>query len=134
MDDEVLRRLLSLELGRLNQGMVTQPVSLARLVADPAATAATRSGERHAFDAAAVAGLASAVPPWLHGRLRLPITIYEPHDAPGDGYVEDAAAVEALQAMQAATTRPRDGRLWRSAALWRRVMDAHPTCFQRVHI
>ena len=108
MEDEVLRRLMSLELGKLNQGMVTQPVPLA--------------------------ALAAAVPPWLHGRLRLPITVYEPHDAPGDGYVEDAAAVEALEAMRAATTQPRGGRLWMSAALWRRLMESHPTCFQRVHV
>jgi uncharacterized protein (UPF0216 family) len=134
MDDEVLRRLMGLELGRINQGMVTQPVPLARLLADPRATAQARSGEPYAFDAAAVARLAAAAPPWLHGRLRLPITVYEPHDAPGDGYVEDAAAVEALQAMQAATTSPRGGRLWMSSALWRRQMDAYPTCFQRVHL
>ena len=134
MEDEVLRRLLSLELGKLNQGMVTQPVALARLAANPAATATTRSGEPYAFDAGAVARFAAAVPPWLHGRLRLPITVYEPHDAPGDGYVEDAAAVEALEAMKAATTQPRGGRLWMSAALWRRLMESHPTCFQRVHL
>lgn len=134
MEDEVLRRLMSLELGKLNQGMVTQPVFLARVAANPKATATTRSGDAYSFDASAVARLAAAVPPWLHGRLRLPITVYEPHDAPGDGYVEDAAAVEALEAMKAATTQPRGGRLWMSTALWRRLMEAYPTCLQRVHI
>lgn len=134
MEDEVLRRLMSLELGRLNQGMVTQPIPLARILANPKATAATRSGEPFSFDAEAAARLAAAAPPWLHGRLRLPVTVYEPHDAPGDGYVEEPAAVEALQAMKAVPTSPRDGRLWMSAALWRRLMERYPTCFQRVHL
>lgn len=125
---------MSLELGKLNQGMVTQAVPLARLVANPTAQGTTRTGDPYSYDPAAVKALAAKVPPWLHGRLRLPITVYEPHDASGDGYVEDATAVEALEAMKVATTTPRAGRLWMSTALWHRTMDQYPTCFQRVHV
>jgi len=135
MEDEALRRLMGLELGRLNQGMVVQAVPLSRLLARPDATAPTRSGEPHAFDPAAVRAFAAAgVPPWLHDRLRLPVTVYEPHDAPGDGYVEDAAAIEALQAMGEATTAPRSGRLWMSSLRWRTLAERFPTCLQVVHL
>lgn len=131
MDEGALRKWMGFELGRLHSSLVTQPVSLARLLGSGAPEAPTREGGTHAFDQAVLQRLAARLPRDLPARLRLPITIVEPSDDPGDGYVQDAAAILAVQALGAATRQPTaDGRLWMAVVLWRRLAAEWPGCFQ----
>lgn len=131
MDEGALRKWMGFELGRLHSSLVTQPVPLARLLAEPEPSAATRSGDAIAFDADVLRRLAARLPRDLPPRLRLPITVVEPQDNPGDGYVQDAAALLAVQALGAATMSPApDGKLWMALPLWRRLAGEWPGCFQ----
>lgn len=130
MDDEVLRRWMQLDAGRLNLGLASQQLPLATLLAMREPAVPTRDGGTLAFDAGALRRLHDAVPILLRHRLRLPVTIWEPSEHAGDGYVEDEAAIEALVALGEAVTRPRAGRLWMASHLWREVAARWPTCFQ----
>ena len=130
MDEGALRKWMGFELGRLHSSLVTQPVPLAALLnrTDPVAT--TREGGTHVFDPAVLRRFAAALPRDLPGRLALPITIVEPSDNPGDGYVQGAAGIAAVEALGAATTRPSEGKLWMALPLWRRLAGQWPGCFQ----
>lgn len=131
MDEGALRKWMGFELGRLHSSLVTQPVALARLLTQTEPSAGTREGGTHAFDPSVLRRLAEALPRDLPARLQLPITIVEPGDNPGDGYVQGAASVLAVQALGAATMRPSDdGRLWMGLPLWRRLAGQWPGCFQ----
>lgn len=134
MDDETFRRWMRLEGASANQSLVATPAPLPSLRAMKDPGLPTRDGGRHAFDPAILARLEAALPILVRHRLRLPITVWEPHDAPGDGYVEDAAAIEALQALGLATTAPRAGRLWMSVPLWRQAAAQWPGCFQTLTV
>lgn len=129
MDEGALRKWMGFELGKLSSGLVTQPVRLADLLAMPAPQAPTREGGTHAFDPATLRRLAARLPAHTAALLRLPVTVVEPNDLV-DGYVEDAAAIAALQALGLAPTAPRDGRLWMAAVLWRRLARDWPGVFQ----
>jgi len=131
--DDTLRRWMSWELHRLNAATVVQPMALSDLLRSAKPHVPTRDGGVHEFDAGALRKLAADVPPHLHHRLRLPITVYEPHDTPGEGYVQDTAAVEALGALGAATS-PREGRLWMSLPLARVFAERYPTAFQSMSL
>lgn len=130
MDEGALRKWMGLELGRLHSSLVTSPVSLAALLAAAEPQAATRDEGTHTFDRDTLRRLAALVPRDLHGRLRLPITVVEPSDNPGDGYVQDAAAILALQALGAPVMTPTDGKAWMALPLWRRLARDWPGCLQ----
>lgn len=134
MDDETFRRWMRLEGGMANSGLVVATGTIPQLRAMREPALPTRDGGVHAFDPAVLARLEAALPILLRHRLRLPITVWEPHDAPGDGYVEDATAIEALQALGLATTAPRGSRLWMSVPLWRQASGQWPGCFQTLSV
>jgi uncharacterized protein (UPF0216 family) len=125
-------RIFGFELHRMHQALVAQPVPLAQLasMAEPSAT--NRDGSKHAFDKTAVTALAQAVGPGLAARLRVPIRFFDPSESAGSCYVEDPAAIEALQRIGAATTSPREGRMWMSSPLARRLALQYPTLVEFV--
>lgn len=132
MEGDGWSRIFGFELHRLHQAVVAQPVPLADLAAQREPAARNRDGSTHVFDRDAVQRLAAAVGPGLARRLRVPLRFFEPSDAPGSTYVEDAAAIEALQAMGAATTALRQGRMWMSTPLARRLAVQYPTLVEFV--
>jgi uncharacterized protein (UPF0216 family) len=129
MEEGALRKLMGFELGRLHASLVVQPVPLDRLVLLQHPEAPTKDGGSHAFDPAVLQRLLASLPRDLPGRLRLPITVVEPSDL-SDGYVEDRAAILALEALGVATTTPRDGKLWMGSSVWRRIAVDWPGCIQ----
>lgn len=130
MDEGSLRKWMGFELGRLHSSLVTTPVPLATLLAQADPAAPTREGGTHGFDASVLRAFAAKVPRDLHARLRLPITVVEPSDNPGDGYAQDAAALLALQALGVPTLAPTEGKAWMALPLWRRLARDWPGCFQ----
>lgn len=130
MDEGALRKWMGFELGRLHSSLVTQPIALATLLKAGEPEAATRDGGLHGFDPDVLARLAAQVPRDLHGRLRLPLTIVEPSENPGDGYVQDAVGILAVQALGVPVMTPTDGKAWMALPLWRRVAGEWPGCFQ----
>lgn len=133
-DGRPIERWMSLEMQRLTQALVTQPRPLMDLRHEAAPSAPTRGGGQHRFDKDALDALAAGLQPLTRARLRLPITVYLDHDAPGDCYVAEPAAVEALLELRAAATTPRDGRLWMGVPLARELARQYPTLVQFVYV
>lgn len=130
MDEGALRKWMGFELGRLHSSLVTQPALLAQLLSQPQPQAPTREGGTHPFDAAVLRRLAAVLPRDLPGRLRLPVTVVEPSENPGDCYVQDAAGVLAVRALKPDAPSVREGKLWMGLPLWRRLAGEWPGCFQ----
>ena len=130
MDEGALRKWMGFELGRLHSSLVTQPVLLAQLLAQPRPQAPTREGGTHSFDPAVLKRMAASLPRDLPGRLRLPVTVVEPSENAGDGYVQDAAGVLAVQALKPDVPSVREGKLWMGLPLWRRLAGEWPGSFQ----
>src|SRR5256886_16036376 len=68
-------RWISLELGRLNSGLVIEKKSLTRLLGEPEPACRTREGDLHPFDPQALARFASVLTRDEADALRLPLTL-----------------------------------------------------------
>lgn len=93
-------RWVSLELGRLNAGLVVERKSLARLRADPRPACRTREGGEHMFDPAALERLASVLTTQEAEALRLPILLFVTGDLEDSAYLTEEAAAKALRAVE----------------------------------
>lgn len=132
VDDAVLSRWMSLEMGNLARSLVLQP----RLLEDPLAerepSARTKEGEVHRFDVAALRRLSVALTPLARLELRLPMRVHFDHQASGDCYVDDPAAARALAELGVVKTSVAAGRSWFSAPLGWKLAHDWPTLVQFV--
>ncbi len=93
-------RWISLELGRLNAGLVVERKSLASLQREERPACRTREGDEHAFERAALDRLARALTDREAESLRLPITVFVTGDLADSAYVSEEAAAHALRAAE----------------------------------
>ena len=93
-------RWITLELGRINAGLVIARKTLAQLRAETRPSCATREGEEHGFDRAALDRLASALTPKEAETLRLPITLFATGELQEHVYVSDELAAKALRSLE----------------------------------
>jgi uncharacterized protein (UPF0216 family) len=93
-------RWISLELGRLNAGLVVERKSLAQLLDEPVPACRSREGEDHPFDPAALRGLARVLTREETESLRLPVTIFVTGDLEESAYVAEELAAKALRAIE----------------------------------
>jgi uncharacterized protein (UPF0216 family) len=107
-------RWISLELGRINAGLVVERKSLARLRAETQPACTTREGEPHPFDRAALDRLAAVVTAAEAEALRLPITLFATGDLEDHVYLSEEIAARALRALEKyGSAFPfRDGRMY----------------------
>lgn len=95
-----LDRWISLELGRLNAGLVTERKSLAQLRREPRPSCRARDGEDHPFEPAALERLSAVVSAAEAEVLRLPITVYAAGDIEDSAYVAEELAAKALRILE----------------------------------
>lgn len=93
-------RWISLELGRLNAGLVVAKKSLAQLRREARPVCRTREGDEHAFEPAALERLARALTDRDAEALRLPITVFVTGDLEDSAYVAEESAAQALRAVE----------------------------------
>lgn len=93
-------RWISLELGRINAGLVVERKSLARLLREEHPECVTREGAPHAFDRAALERLAAVLTAAEAEALRLPITLFAAGDLEEHVYVAEEVAAKALRAVE----------------------------------
>lgn len=132
VDEDVLKRWMSLELGSVHDGLVPSAIPLSALLSMDEPVAQTKGGDAHRFDEDALAAVAAAVPEELHDRLKLPISVYLDRDAKGNVYVKDEAAIAALKALGEVDREPRDGKLWMGRALAVDLAKRYPSLVQFV--
>jgi len=75
-DESVLMRWMALEMGKINDGVVTGRKRLSDLLIDPHPAAVTRGGAEYAFNKETLMLLGQQLPVNLHARLRLPIIFF----------------------------------------------------------
>ena len=93
-------RWISLELGRLNAGLVVERKSLAQLRRETRPACRTREGEEHTIDPAALERLAGVLSDRDAEALRLPITLFVTGDVADSAYVSEELAARALRAAE----------------------------------
>ncbi len=93
-------RWISLELGRLNAGLVVERKSLAALLVETRPACRDREGREHAFEPAALRRLATALSRDETEALRLPITVFATGDLEDSAYVAEELAARALRAVE----------------------------------
>lgn len=93
-------RWISLELGRLNAGLVVERKSLARLRQETRPTCRTREGEEHAFEPGALERLAHVLNDRDTQALRLPITLFVTGDLADSAYLSEELAAKAVRAVE----------------------------------
>ncbi len=106
-------RWISLELGRINAGLVVERKSLAKLRAEERPSCTTREGGTHSFDRAALDRLASVLTAAEAESLRLPITMFATGDLEDHVYLSEELAARALRTLEkfGAAFPFRDGRM-----------------------
>jgi hypothetical protein len=92
-------RWISLELGRLNAGLVVEKKSLASLLREPEPACRTREGDPYPFDRQALARLAAVLTIDEADRLRLPLTLMVRGES-DDAILTDELGAKALRTLE----------------------------------
>jgi uncharacterized protein (UPF0216 family) len=105
-------RWISLELGRLNSGLVVEKKTLTRLLGETEPACRTREGDLHRFDPKALAMFASVLTREEADTLRLPLTLTVRGDS-DDAILTDELGAKTLRAVEkfGPAFQFRDGRM-----------------------
>jgi hypothetical protein len=132
MDESVLRRWMSLEMGKVNDGVVSARKSLEELLAEEKPSAVTRGGKPYRFDKNVIHALGKALPAPIHRRLRLPMIFFFDMEVADSCFLADAAALEALQALGdlSGQREMQAGRAWVGRAIVFSIIRKYPSVVQ----
>lgn len=133
-DESVFRRWMSLEIGKVNDGIVAERKYLAQLLSEDEPSAVTKAGEDYFFDKTVIEKLGEALPETLHFSLKLPILFFFSFDVRESYLITDEPAVRALKILGELGEMRRmiDGKLWVSRAIVYAIMKKYPTVIQIV--
>lgn len=133
-DESTLLRWMRLEIGRINDGIVSERKRLSHLLAEECPSSVTKGGDRYDFDRDILLRLGQALPGELQRRLRLPILFYFDSTVPDSFFLADEAAVQALQDLGEISSlrRMQGGRLWIAKSLAYAIMNRYPSAMQVV--
>jgi uncharacterized protein (UPF0216 family) len=131
-DESVLRRWMSLEVKKINDGIVADRKILSLLLEEEEPSATTKGGEEYLFDREVLGMLAQRLPARLQRRLRLPILFFFVPDVRDSYYTADEYAVAALQELGeiSGMRTLQKGRLWVAKPIAHAIMQAYPTAVQ----
>ncbi|QSZ66939.1 DUF61 family protein [Methanofollis aquaemaris] len=131
-EESVLKKWVSLEVGRIKDGLVAEKKSLARLLTETSPSSVTKGGKEHAFDREVIRTLGDRLPEKVHGRLMIPITFYSTLDVTDSYYLRDETAFRALQALGELSEmrQMREGKLWVSNTIVYAIMQKYPTVIE----
>jgi len=133
-EDSVLIRWMSMEIGKMNEGIVQDKKLLSVLLGEETPRATTKKGEPYYFQKEVIAPLGAKLPRELHARLKFPILFFLSPDVPDSCSCGDQAAFEALRILgEISEMRTmQEGRCWVSRAIAYAIMHKYPTAVQLV--
>jgi len=131
-DESVLRRWMSLEMGKINDGVVSARVPLSLLLEMERPVATTRGGREHVFDRDVIRKIGKLLPARLRSALKLPILFYFDMEVSDSCMLTDEVALAALQELGDLSTERRmeNGRAWVGRALVFALLRKYPTAVQ----
>ena len=131
-DESTLMRWMRLEIGRINNGIVTERKRLSHLLREEQPSSVTRGGSQYNFDRETLRRLEQALPEEIQRQLRLPITFYFHSTVPDSFFLTDEAALLALRHLEEISPlrRMRGGRLWIAKPIVYTIVNRYPTAMQ----
>ena len=131
-DESVMRRWMHLEISRINDGLVADRKTLARLLGEDRPVSMTKAGREHRYDPAVLAELGKKVPREIQEKLLLPILFFFDSSVPDSAFLTDETALRALQEIgELSDLRTmRDGRLWVGRAIAYSLIRRYPSVVQ----
>ncbi|MDD1653115.1 MAG: DUF61 family protein [Methanomicrobiales archaeon] len=131
-EESVLSRWMSLDMGRINQGIVEVRKTLAELLREENPASVTKEGKEYRFRREILVELGRKLPEPIHRRLRLPVLFRFDPDVADSCLLTDPAAVEALKELGeiGSLRQIRDGRLWMGRAIVYSLIRKYPTVIQ----
>ncbi|WP_340820072.1 DUF61 family protein [Methanolobus sp. WCC4] len=131
-NDSILTRWMRLEIGKLNDGIVSERKSLASLLEEEKPVSRTKVGKEHVFDINVLQDLSERLPPDLHGKLKLPIIFFSDTKVPDSCYLNDPDALSALQILGELSEmrQMQQGKMWVGKSIAYAIMRKYPTVVQ----
>jgi len=131
-DESVLRRWMSLEMGKINDGVVSARVLLVSLLEMEKPMAVNRGGREHHFDREVIRKMGATLPVNLRASLKLPIIFYFDMEVPDSCMLADEVALAVLQELGdlSKERRMEGGRMWVARALVFALLRKYPTAVQ----
>lgn len=133
MDDErVLRRWISLEIGKMNDGVVSARVPLQELLDMEKPVAVTRGGKEHRFDRSVLQKISAMITPELCRTLKLPVVFYYSMEVSDSCMLSDPKALTAFQEMGELSRERKmeGGTVWVGRAIVFELIRKYPTAVQ----
>jgi uncharacterized protein (UPF0216 family) len=131
-DESVLKKWMAIEMGRINDGVITQRRRLSVLLQEKNPSAVTRKGKEFAFDRTTLHELEQRLPEKLRNRLSLPVIFYFDSQVADSCFLTDEAALEAFQILGELSDQRTmtGGKLWVGRAIVYAMMRKYPTMIQ----
>ena len=131
-DDSVLMRWMRVEVGKLNDGLVSERKNLAQLLVEEIPASRTKSGDEHVFDKDILEELGNKLPADLHRKLKIPIIFFSDNRVPDSCYLNDPVALQALQILEEMSKmrRMQQGKLWIGRSIAYAIMKKYPGVMQ----
>jgi uncharacterized protein (UPF0216 family) len=133
-DESVLIRWMTMEVGKINEGIVKERKSLSVLLEEDTPSATTKRGEPYYFKKEVIALLGKRLPRELHARLKLPILFFLTPDVPDSCLCTDETGIQALQVLGEISELRifHDGKCWVARAIAYAIICKYPTAVQVV--
>jgi uncharacterized protein (UPF0216 family) len=131
-DESVLTRWMQLELGRMNDGVVSQRKTLAQLLREDRPVSVTKAGKEYRFNGDSIACLGEHLPAEIHSRLKIPILFFFDSTVNNSLFLADEPAFRALLYLEefSPLREMEDGRLWVGKPIVFALMRKYPTIIQ----
>jgi uncharacterized protein (UPF0216 family) len=131
-DESVLKKWMAVEMGRINDGVVTDRPRLAELLETQHPVATTRGGGEHRFDPDTLRRFGTSLTPGLRSRLRIPVLFYFDSNVADSCLLTDDAALEAFQTLgELSSLRTMiEGKLWVGRAIVYSLVRKYPSIIQ----
>ncbi len=131
-DDSILMRWMRVEIGKINEGIVSERKSLAHLLEEDMPTARTKTRNEHVFDKSVLKEISTKIPLNLQHKLRLPLVFFSDIQVPDSCYLNDPLALETLQRLGELSEMRlmQQGKLWVGRSLAYTIMKRYPTVVQ----
>jgi uncharacterized protein (UPF0216 family) len=131
-DEGVLMKWMQLELGRMNDGVVSERKTLAELVREDRPVSITRAGREYRFNREMIALLAGHLPADIHARLKLPVLFFFDSTVNDSCFLVDEPAFRALLHLGELSPlrEMENGRLWVGKPIVFALMRKYPTIIQ----
>ncbi|WP_407355120.1 DUF61 family protein [Methanolobus sp. WCC5] len=131
-DDSILMRWMRVEIGKINESIVSERKPLVRLLEEDRPAARTKAGNEHVFDKEILEELGNKLPSDLHRKLKIPIILFSDNKVPDSCYLNDSLALEALQILEEMSKmrRMQQGKLWVGRSIAYNIMKKYPGVVQ----